>query len=186
MGELPPPPARVGPLKLFLAFLSVTAIGFGGVMPWARRMIVERKRWLTPEEFNDVLALCQFLPGSNIVNLSVAMGARMAGALGSLAAFLGVVGLPVIIVMLLGASYHRWGGLAPVQGALTAMSAAAAGLVIATAAKMTLVQLRRRPVQALPFMLAAFVMVGIFRWPLEWVVLGLCPFSIAAATWARA
>ena len=173
-------PKAPSPIELFLAFLSVGVVGFGGVMPWARRMIVEQRRWLTPEEFNDQLALCQFLPGSNVLNLSVAVGARFAGFAGAVAALLGVLGVPVFVAMLVAGAYAYWGNLEIVRGALTGVAAAASGLVIANAVKMATPLLRKRVTQALPFILLAFVAVGILRWPLEWVVLGLCPLSIAA------
>ena len=64
--------------QLFLAFLTMSLSGFGGVLPWARRMLVEERRWMTAQEFNDAYALCQFLPGPNIVNLSVVFGSRCA------------------------------------------------------------------------------------------------------------
>lgn len=168
---------------IFLAFLSTAAIGFGGVMPWARRMIVERRRWLSAEEFNNDLALCQFLPGSNVVNLAVVVGARFRGFPGAVAAFTGIMAVPVFLVMGVGALYLRFGGIALVQGALQGIAASAAGLVVATAAKMAVPLLRRRPVQALPFMLAVFAAVGLLHIPLEWVVLTLCPLSIAASWW---
>ena len=81
--------------RLFLGFLSVGMYGFGGVLPWARRMIVEQKRWLTAAEFTDMLGLCQFLPGGNIMNLTIALGARFHGAPGAVTAFAGLMAAPV-------------------------------------------------------------------------------------------
>lgn len=178
--EAPPgaAPAHPSPGKLFVGFLSVAAVGFGGVMPWLRRMLVERRSWLTAEEFNDLLALCQFLPGSNVVNLAVAVGARFGGLRGAIAATTGILAVPVAVAMAAAAAYARWGGIETVRGALTGIGAAAAGLVIAMAVKMAAPLLRKRPVQAVPFILAAFVAVGLLRWPLEWVVLALCPLSV--------
>jgi chromate transporter len=82
-----PAPVRPGLLELFLAFAKMSLAGFGGVLVWARRGIVEQHRWMTAEEFNETFALCHFLPGPNIVNLSVVFGARFGGIWGSLAAF---------------------------------------------------------------------------------------------------
>ena len=82
MSETAAPPRAAAPIpthaELFLAFFKITLSGFGGTLPWTRRMFVEEKRWMTAEEFNDVYALCQFLPGPNIVNLTV--GVRLAHA----------------------------------------------------------------------------------------------------------
>lgn len=76
LAGMPRAPALPSLLALFLGFLSVGMYGFGGVLPWARRMVVEQRRWLTAAEFADLLGLCQFLPGGNIMNLTVAVGAR--------------------------------------------------------------------------------------------------------------
>jgi len=171
-------------LDLFLEFLGIAAVAFGGVLPWVRYALVERRRWLTPDEFTHMLALCQLLPGPNIVNLSIAVGARFHGAAGSAAALLGLMGLPVALVLGVAALYARFAELASVRGALIQVAAAAAGLVIAMAVKMAVPLLRRRFVQAVPFMLAAFVAVGLLRLPLVAVVLVLAPFSVAAS-WRR-
>jgi hypothetical protein len=85
MPDAPPPTLP----RLFLGFLSVGMYGFGGVLPWARRMIVEQKRWLTAAEFTDMLGLCQFLPGGNIMNVTIALGARFHGVPGAVTAFAG-------------------------------------------------------------------------------------------------
>jgi chromate transport protein ChrA len=84
---------------LFLAFSGVAVSGFGGVMPFARRMLVERRRWMTPEEFNEAYALAQFLPGGNILNLSVVVGRRFRGAAGALAAIGGLLVGPFLIMI---------------------------------------------------------------------------------------
>ncbi len=81
-------------------------MGFGGVLPWARRMMVEQRRWLTPTDFNDLLALCQFLPGPNIVNMAVAIGDRYRGLAGSVACVAGLLAAPMAIVILLGGAYE--------------------------------------------------------------------------------
>src|SRR5271154_3897022 len=102
-----PPPAP-SLREIFLSFVLVSIMGFGGVLPWARRMIVERRRWLTEAEFLDLLALCQFLPGPNICNLSIAVGARFHGVKGSAASLLGMILLPFVIVIALGALYEGY------------------------------------------------------------------------------
>jgi len=159
--------------------------GFGGVLPFARRALVEQRTWLTPDDFNETLSLCQSLPGPNIVNLSITVGARACGWRGSVAAVAGLVGAPVVVVIALGVLYGRFGGLELVQRAIIGLAAGAAGLVIATAARMAEPLLRRRALTAAPFILAAFVAVGIFRLPLPYVLLVLAPLSIAIM-WKRA
>ena len=81
--------------------MLVSLAAFGGALPWARRMIVERKRWMTKEEFNETFALSQFLPGPNAINFSVVFGSRFGGAPGAAVALLGLIGPPLIIVVIL-------------------------------------------------------------------------------------
>src|SRR4051794_770443 len=93
---------------LFLGFFVVGLCGFGGVLPWARRMVVEQRRLMAAAEFTDLLGLCQFLPGGNIMNVTIALGARFHGVLGATAAFLGLMTAPVAIVIGLGAIYNDY------------------------------------------------------------------------------
>lgn len=175
-------PAGLG--ELFAAFLSIALSGFGGVLPWARRMLVEKKAWLTDEEFTETLSLCQSLPGPNIVNVSIVVGSRFAGAKGAVSALSGLVLAPVVIVITLGALYGRFGSIPRLQDAIGGVGAAAAGLVVATAAKLAEPLLRRRPLLAAPFIALAFVGVGVLRFPLPWVLLSLAPISVALV-WRR-
>ncbi len=171
---------------LFAAFFTIALSGFGGTLPFARRVLVDRKAWLTPEDFTETLSLCQTLPGPNIVNMSIVVGARHHGWRGSIAAFAGLVGTPVLVVIGLGALYSRFGGLPDVRAALTGLGAAASGLVAATAARMAEPLLKSRPWIAAPFIAAAFGAVALLRAPLPFVLLALGPVSIAAAwLWRR-
>lgn len=171
-------------LQIFLGFASISALAFGGVLPWARHVLVDRRRWLTPEEFVDMLALCQLLPGANIINMSVAIGARFRGGIGSLVAVLGMMALPITIVLALIGIYSHFAGSPRLEGALAAMAAAAAGLVIAMAAKMAEPVFRARFRTAAPFMALTFVAVAILQLPLWPVILVLAPLSIAVG-WRR-
>jgi chromate transporter len=166
---------------LFVTFFTIALSGFGGTLPFARRTLVERKAWLTPEDFTETLSLCQTLPGPNIVNMSIVVGARACGWRGSVAASLGLVGTPVIIVIVLGMLYSRYGGLETVRSALVGLGASASGLIVATAARMAEPLLRSRPWLAAPFILAAFAAVAILRFPLPYVLIALGPLSIGAA-----
>jgi chromate transporter len=183
-----PTPARAPPpslTELFVAFAIVALSGFGGVLAWSRRMLVEIKGWMTPEEFNDAYALCQLLPGPNVINLSVVFGSRIRGTAGAVVALLGLLGPPLVIISLLGLLYARFGEIAAVRGALTGIAAAAAGLVIGTVVKMAQ-PLFRGKLSAAPFIvLVTFGAVAVLRWPLYWVLLVMLPLSIAIAWWER-
>lgn len=173
------------PLDLFVSFARVSALAFGGVLPWARRMIVEQKRWMTAEEFNEAFSVCQFLPGPNIVNFSIYFGARCAGPLGAIGAFAGVLVPSMLLVMLLGAFYVNYGSMEAVARVLNGLAAAAAGLVIGVSLKMAEPLAMRWRHPNLYAALAIFLAVGIFRVPLLWALLVGTPVCILLAWWAR-
>jgi chromate transporter len=176
------PPPTIS--ELFRAFFTMALHGFGGVLPWARRAIVEEKRWMTAEEFNEAFAVSQFLPGANVVNLAVVFGGRLHGAAGAAVALLGLMLPPVSIVLVLGALYERYGGIDALQRILTGVAAAAAGLIVAIVIKMAKPMVAK--LSPAPFVaLAAFAAVGIMRWPLPWVLVVMAPVSIALAWWGR-
>ena len=169
----------ITPLVLFIAFSQLALSGFGGVLPWAHRALVERKGWLTQREFVETLALGQLLPGPNIGNMAVMIGYRYAGYAGALAAVAGLVSGPFALMIAVGLLYSNYGALPLVQQALSGMSAVAAGLVLATGFKMA--GSLKRHWRPWLFMALALAGVGALRWPLLAVVGALAPFAIAAA-----
>jgi chromate transporter len=177
----PPAPVTLG--ELYRGFFHAGARGVGGVLPWARRMLVEERRWLTAEEFNDVFGLCNFLPGPNTVNMAIVVGARFQGVRGALTALAGMLTLPLVVVLLLAALYTRFGALPGVDAVLRGVGAVAGGLVLATGVKMA-EPLRRRP-RALAFLAVTFVVIALLGWPLLPVLLTLAPLSVLAAWMQR-
>lgn len=166
---------------LFVTFAGVSISGFGGVLAWARRVLVENKRWMTAAEFNSLLALCQFLPGPNIVNLCAVFGARVRGVPGAFACVLGLLGPSVVLMIVAGTLYRRFGAMPELHGVLSGLAAAAAGVIIATAIKLAepLVRFRLGPEHAVA--LATFVAIGVLRLSLPLVLLVIVPVSIAFA-----
>jgi chromate transporter len=189
MSELSAPPASATQQpslsELLRAFVIVSVSGFGGALPWARRMIVEQKRWMTAEEFNEAFALSQFLPGPNLVNFSVVFGLRFGGARGAAVALAGLMGPPLVIITVLAALYARYGDLEALGRILAGIAAAAAGLLIAVVAKMAEPMFVTRWNSGPVIAIAAFVGVAIMHWPLPWVFVGLAPVSIAFAWFKR-
>ncbi len=184
--KLPAPAPPSPPLsEIFWAFFTMAVFGFGGVMPWARRIIVEQRRWLTPEAFNEAFALCQFLPGPNIINFSIIFGSRAHGKKGSFVAVAALMGPPTLFVMVLGALYARYGHIDTVQRILSGVAAAAAGLILATALKMLWPIVRSRSLTALGVVALVFVGVGVLRLPIHWALFVLAPLSIALAFWTH-
>jgi chromate transporter len=162
MPDTAPPPTVAA---LFLNFFTIGLCGFGGVGPWARRMVVEQRRWMTAAEFTDMLGLCQFLPGGNVMNLTIALGSRFQGIPGAIAAFLGLMTAPVAIVIGLGAVYDKYSGLPTVRHAFVALAAAASALVLANALKIA-APLKTRPLGA-AIGVVTFVAIALVRLPLQ-------------------
>ena len=173
------PPIRPTLGELYRGFLGTGARGFGGTLPWARRMLIEERRWLTEREFIDLFSLCNFLPGPNVSSMSVIVGARFHGPLGSAAALGGLLTVPLLTILTLAVLYQRFGHLPGVDAALRGVGAAAGGLVLATGLRMARA-LGRAP-RVLVFLVAAFVAVAVLRLPLVPVLLGLAPLSVFVA-----
>jgi chromate transporter len=167
-----------GLLELFIAFAKMSLAGFGGVLYWARRGIVEQHGWMTADEFNRTYALCHFLPGPNIVNLSMVFGSRFRGIAGGVAAFSGLLGPPVVIVTILGALYARFGEIDALRRILAGVSCAAVGLLIATIFRMMMPLLKRRDLVGFAVLATVFGAVGVLRLPLQAVLLVAIPLSI--------
>ena len=174
-------PSAVPPglLALFLAFARMSLAGFGGVLVFARQAIVEQHRWMTAEEFNETFALCHFLPGPNVVNLSVVFGSRFRGIPGALAAFTGLVGPPMVLVTMLAALYAHFGEIDALRRILAGVSCAAVGLLISAALRMMMPLIKRRDLIGLVILAAVFTAIGLLRLPLAAVLLVAIPLSIA-------
>jgi chromate transporter len=173
--DAPLPPISRG--ELFAACLKIGLLGFGGVLPWARQVFVDERRWLTDRGFAELIGMCQVLPGPNVVNLAVIIGARSQGPVGSLLALTGVLFVPVLVVLLLATFYagvarEKWA-----HEAIGAASAAGAGLILGTAVR--LLRQTRPPLRGLVLGGTAFVTVGVLRWPLLWVLPALVVLAIA-------
>src|SRR6478736_4165873 len=165
------PPMQPGLIELFVAFAKMSLAGFGGVLYWARRSIVEQHRWMTAEEFNETYALCHFLPGPNIVNLSFVFGSRFRGVAGGIAAFAGLIGPPMVIAMILAALYVRYGEIDALRRILAGVSCAAVGLLLATVLRMMMPLLKKRDLVGLSLLVVVFVAIGMARLPLQIVLL---------------
>ena len=169
--------------ELFFAFNRLSLQGFGGVLPVAQRELVERQRWLDKQQFVEMLAVSQVLPGPNVVNLALMFGDRCFGVRGAMTALAGMMLAPLVVVLLLTVLYGQYAHHPLVSGALRGMGAVAAGLVISTALKL-LATVRHNPMgrwPALGFAGLTFVLVALLRVPLVWVVIGLGSLAMAVA-----
>jgi len=190
-----PPPASAPTARpascteLFVAFTGLALQGFGGVLAVAQRVLCEERRWLTPAEFLEMLALAQVLPGPNVCNLALMVGDRYFGLRGALAALAGMLAAPLALVLAATALYASFADQPRVAGALRGMGAVAAGLILGTALKLG-TSLRRSPLglpAVLAFGAACFASIAVCRWPLVAVLpaLGLPAWALAWRALAR-
>jgi chromate transporter len=168
-------PQPKSPGDLFVSFSLLALQGFGGVLAVVQHELVERKRWLSREEFVEEWAVAQIMPGPNVVNISMMIGARYFGIRGALAALAGMLTAPLIVLLLLALVYDRFGDHPGVAGALRGMGAVAAGLIAAAGLKLAGALVKNPlgvPVSA-AFGVACFIGIALLHWPLLYVLLGL-------------
>jgi chromate transporter len=172
-------PEHVTLAALFTAFLKVSLLGFGGGLIWARRVAVEQRQWIDEAEFTDILSLCQFMPGPNVVGTAVCVGAKLRGLNGAIAAVAGFVLIPWTVGLSLGVFCLRHAHLAVLQNVFGGVAAVAAGLIIATGIRM----LRPHRGSAHALIAAALAVGGmtLTKLPLLVILFSLVPLSIAVA-----
>lgn len=168
---------------LFVSFSLLALQGFGGVLAVVQRELVEKKRWMTREEFVEEWAVAQIMPGPNVVNLSLMIGARYFGLKGAMAALAGMLAAPLVVVLLLALVYAQFTDHPGVQGALRGMGAVAAGLIAATGLKLFGALQKNALGLPLCMMLGVlcFIAIALLRWPLAYVLLGLGGLACAIA-----
>jgi chromate transporter len=176
-------PRAVSKRELFFGFLKIGLLGFGGIAPWARHVIVEERQWVTDKEFAAILGVGQILPGPNTMNAAVMLGDRFQGITGVWLCLVGQMVMPLVIVTSLAVVYQRFASIPEVRAALIGAAAGAAGLVLGTALKMTQ-KIKPSPL-ALVVAVIPFVAIGLLEWPLVPVVITMVPLSIALAAAER-
>jgi chromate transporter len=165
--------------ELFLAFLQIGVSSFGGALPWARRILLEERKWLDDKAFTEMLTISQTLPGPNIVNLASYYGTRHRGALGAAAACLGLLVVPMAIVLTLSMIYLKFAHISQVKGAILGMTAAATAFMYSQAVKLS------KPFShnaiAVALAVATFLIGIVLRWPMPLVLLACGAVSIGLA-----
>lgn len=184
--EPEPRPQPKSLTDLFVSFTLLALQGFGGVLAVVQRELVEKKRWMTREEFIEEWSVAQIMPGPNVINLAVVIGARYFGFRGAIVAVAGMLALPLMVVIALALVYAEFAGNPHVASALRGMGAVAAGLITATGLKLS-AALKKHPL-GVPFCAvlgaATFVAIALLRLPLIWVLLGLGGVS-CILTWRK-
>lgn len=173
---------------LFVSFSLLALQGFGGVLAVVQRELVEKKRWMTREQFIEDWAVAQIMPGPNVVNLSLMIGGRYFGLPGALAGVAGMLAAPMLVVILLAVAFGSVSEAAWAQGALRGMGAVSAGLIAGVGLKL-ISALRKNPM-GMPvctaLAAASFTGVGLMRWPLAYVLLGTGLMGCSWAYWQLA
>ena len=168
---------------LFVSFTVLALQGFGGVLAVVQRELVEKKRWLTRDEFVEEWAVAQVMPGPNVINLGIMLGGRYFGIKGALVALAGLLTAPLFVVLILALLYAHYSSVPAVAGALRGMGAVAAGLIVATGLK--LIGSLKKNALGLPLCSAlgvlCFIAIALLRWPLIYVLAGLGGIGCVAA-----
>ena len=168
---------------LFFSFNWLALQGFGGVLAVVQRELVEKKKWLTLDEFVEDWSVAQILPGPNVINLALMIGGKHFGWRGALSALAGLLLVPTILVLIIASAITGVADSEAMQGALRGMGAVSAGLIMATGIKM-LPALKTNPmglVACIALATITFLAIAIWRLPLSWVLLTLGPL---ASLWA--
>ena len=168
---------------LFVSFTLLALQGFGGVLAVVQRELVDKKKWLTTDEFVEDWAVAQILPGPNVVNLSLMIGGRHFGIKGALAALSGLLLAPTVLVLLIAAAVAGVADTSIAQGMLRGMGAVSAGLIAAVGIKL-MGALKNNPMGMLTCIglgTLTFIAIGLMRLPLAWVLLSMGPL---ASVWA--
>ncbi|HVJ34319.1 MAG TPA: chromate transporter [Terriglobia bacterium] len=173
------PQVSLSQIMLLFARIGLTSFG-GGLSAWIYREVVDRYRWMGEDEFLGGLTMAQILPGPNVINLSIYIGQRLRGGVGSLVAVGALLLPPMVLVIVLLGIFHRFGDLPWVHDLLEGVAAGAIGLTFSVGVRSARRSAARHRWPLL-MILAIFVMIGLMRWPMLPVVLCLIPVGLWAA-----
>ena len=157
---------------LFWSFTWLALQGFGGVLAVVQRELVEKKRWMTNDEFVEDWAVAQIMPGPNVGNPSIMIGERYFGWRGAVAALAGMLTFPLILVLAVAVVYAQFASQPAVAGALRGMGAVAAGLIAGMGLKLSST-LRKHPLGlavCVGLVALTVVAMAVLRWPLFWTL----------------
>lgn len=169
--------------ELFFAFQKISLSAFGGALPWAKIILVEQKQWMSLEEFAEILSLCQFIPGPNIVNVSIVVGKKANGAVGAFWASLGLLFFPFCLACIVGATYAELSHYQSLNGVFEGIGAVAAGLMLSMSYEMAQKVFIGKPM-LLIFSIAAFVALVLLHVHIFFALVVLAPLAIGYALWS--
>jgi chromate transporter len=164
-------------VDLFLQFLIVGAVSFGGgIIAYERILLVEKRKWLNADQFMAYLAISQTMPGLNSVNLAILTGDYLRGIKGSIIALLGLVLPGSALVLLLGLIYTALTDHAITVLLLTGIAAGATGLLAAVTYRIGDAHWKK-PISLL-LITVTFVLMSIVKLPLLEVLAIMAPISL--------
>lgn len=170
-------PAQATLWQLFIEFLMIGAVSFGGgIVAYERILLIEKRQWLTPDQFMATLAISQTMPGLNSVNLAVLAGDHVRGTLGAIAATLGLILPGTIFVLIAGVAYSQGEDHPTVNLLLAGVAAGATGLLAAITYKIGTNHFRR--IKSLSIIVMTFVLMSIFKLSLIWVLVIMAPIAL--------
>jgi chromate transporter len=165
--------AEVSIGQIFAEFLVIGATSFGGVVPYLRGSLVTKRHWVDDKEFVEMLSISQSLPGLNATNMAILVGNKLRGALGSIAAIIGICLPGAVILYVVGMFYRTHGEHVWVTAALKGVAAAAVGLILSTIMGLS----KKALAQKFDFVFVALAVIAVNRFhqsvPRTLVVVGL-------------
>ena len=171
---------RVSLAEIFLVFSKISLTSFGGGLSgWMYREFVEVRSWFSESEFLSSLAICQAMPGVNVVNLAVWLGFRLRGTLGAIVGFCAMIVPALIVIIPISIAYGYWGKYPAVHHALAGIAAAALALTLNMVSRVTVSAVR--DAVTLAIVAIVFVGIGLLRWSMFELVIVIAPLSIAWA-----
>ena len=174
--------------QLFFATLYISACTFGGgfvIVTFMRRRFVEQLHWLDEREMLDFTALAQSAPGAIAVNAAVLVGWRVAGFCGMLAAALGTVLPPMVILSVISLGYRAFADNRCVALALGGMQAGVAAVVLDVVCGLGGTVLRERSPLHIAVMAAAFIAGALLGANVVYVILAAALAGVGHALLRR-
>jgi chromate transporter len=162
---------------LFVQFFIIGAVSFGGgIIAYERILLVEKRKWLSADEFMAYLAISQTMPGLNSVNLAVLSGDHLRGVMGAITATLGLILPGSIFVLAVGIIYASAADHPLMNYALAGIAAAATGLLAAITYKIG--ANHWRDFKSLLIIVLTFLLMSIAKLSLPYVILIMAPISL--------
>lgn len=169
-------------VELFIVFFKLGAFTIGGgvaMLPLLQNTLIEEKKWFTEDEFLDIVAVTQSLPGVIAVNMATYVGYKKKGFIGSLVSTIGVTFPSFVLILLMANGISAIGDNSVVNGAMAALRATALGLIAVAVFQLAPAAIKNK--WAALSAVASFVMIAVFDINTAYVILLFLMLGIASA-----